>query len=252
MPKTPSSFPGYTDHSIKVLGVQANDSREPEESEEPLQFFNYHEFLIPNYEKLTSSNTPTNNDKSLLASHFPNNHSTVTSSTYKDTRIVRVPRVYETLHMSDLIPQFSTYVLGKEPAALTLATVEAKTYSMGGSFDDNYFGETSLTPLIPDLISEQKYIEIVERINLYLLNAFNPYNIYNAIEGLLDIMTGTLYSRIFNNYVRESHCKRNLMELESYVNNTNMQLEPQGIKIISPRRSGYLSLDIQIPRPKPV
>ncbi|CAH2351150.1 ras modification protein Erf4p [[Candida] railenensis] len=227
----------------KSSGVMEEENKD--ENEVPVLFFNYHEFVA------TDPNTV---GPQLVINHFPNNHSGLDSSTYRDTRIVRIPRIYSTIDMSDIIPQFSIFPLGEEPNAIieNSASGTLKTYKIEGEYDVNFFGQTSLTPLVPDLITSDELILIVTRINRELYEAFDPYSVWNALDNILELITGTFYSKIVNTFIFETHCKRKLAQLELYIEELNKKysnIEGKGFKIISLRRSAYLSLDIEIPRP---
>lgn len=202
---------------------------------ESLQFFNYHEYLV---EQGNTQNT------AIVVNHFPNFDPIVTkkfglSSLLQDeeTRTVVIPRVYHTIANSDIIPQFSLSIPGSEEAALV---GNEKTFTPKGQFDGCVFGVTSLTPLVPDLLLEQAFQDIVNTVNQHLVVALDPFLWQNATEAILDIATFTLYSRIYKN----RHERRKLQELEDYIARTNESLKavhPQ-LKITSPRHNGYLSV----------
>ncbi|KAK6462946.1 hypothetical protein DFJ63DRAFT_312270 [Scheffersomyces coipomensis] len=222
--------------------VASNDLKSVSNDEEGLLFFNHHEYLIDKYEPLTSSS----GGPSLVINHFPNIHAAINSSTFASTRIVRIPRVYHTIESSDSVPQFSSYIPGREPASITLDT--ENEYIPFGRFDDNMFGQTSLTPLVPDLIGEDEYIEIITTINSYLLEAFNPYNLYNIIDSIFDFLTGGLLSMTMESLRWRSYSKRKLADLDKYIDqeiNQKLFKNKDGLQLISPRSSGYLSVSIQ-------
>lgn len=232
------------DHSQrKSLGLIEEENEN--ENEVPILFFNYHEFVATD---------PGSVGPQLVINHFPNNHSGLDSLTYRDTRIVRVPRIYSTVDMSDIIPQFSIFPLGEEPNAIidNSASGTLKTFKIAGEYDENFFGQTSLTPLVPDLIASDELVSIVTRINRDLFEAFDPYSVWNVLDNILELITGTFYSKIVNTFIFDTHCKRKLAQLELYIEELNKKYslkDGKGFKIISLRRSAYLSLDIEIPRP---
>ncbi|ODV81604.1 uncharacterized protein CANTADRAFT_45198 [Suhomyces tanzawaensis NRRL Y-17324] len=223
-------------------------AHKPEPQETPtkdkLLFFNYHEFLTSDYK----SNQSITTDTSLVVNHFPNNYEAKESLQHSSTRIVRIPRVYDTNRYSDVIPQFSVHVPGKEPAALTGSSSEAdQGYEVSGVFDDNWFGLTSLTPLVPGWLSVEEFTAIVTRINQLLYDALNPFDYRNAFQSVLDVMSGGTLSLLVNPY-----SKKKLLELESYIDtdvNVKLAEKCKGLKVIPLRQSGYLSLDFQVPRP---
>lgn len=238
-----------------------NESQVSDSNNEPLSFFNYHEFLINDYEfydpshsSKTSSTSPLNTTsstkKSIVISHFPNNYAPISSPTYNTTRIIRIPRAYDTHSLSYLIPQFSTYKPGMEPAALI--DNDEKQFRAIGEFDNhNLFGPTSLTPLVPNLISEQELKQIIETTNSYLVEAFNPYSFVNFLENTLDILTGTLYSKLFNRFILTNQSRQKLLDLETYieieVNENTFNKNNRDIRVISPRKSDYLSVRTLFP-----
>ncbi|KAK6458778.1 pseudouridine synthase [Scheffersomyces xylosifermentans] len=198
---------------------------------EPLLFFNYHEFLTPNDNPF---NQDSNGEASLVINHFPNVYTPQDSLTYANTRIIRIPRAYEGIKYSDIIPQFSVYAPGTEPAAL----LNESNFSFDpiGTYDGNAFGPTSLTPLVPDLLQREELETIVTTVNQYLYDSFNPYDWRNAVESSLEFLTAGFYSRIISKYLYTSYSRQKLHHID-------------WLKLIDPRLSGFLSLDFQIPKP---
>ncbi|RLV95190.1 Ras modification protein ERF4 [Spathaspora sp. JA1] len=205
-----------------------NKSLSPDSTAEPteLSFFNYHEFLIPQTKH------------SLVINHFPNNYTTNDSTTFLKTRIIRIPRCYETNELSDLIPQFSMFYPGEEPGAINQ---EEKQSRIQGTYDNNLFGITS-TVSLP--ISHEKLQSTVKQVNEFCYRAFNPYGIPILLENMADLITGGLFSQVSNSIGVKSYTKRVLEELEQFIANVNCKFKSEGIEvvIISPRRSGYLSV----------
>lgn len=199
----------------------------PDQSTQELVFFNYHEYLVPG-----------SDDTSLVINHFPNIHTDLSSSTFKETRIIRIPRVYHTVQFPDLIPQFSCYYPGSEPGAITL------TQLMSGSFDDNSFNESSSIPSLESIILRSEFENIVSLVNESLAVAFNPMSKRMLLENLLDLLSGGLFLSLLNFLGIYSFTKRKLMELESQIDSINQINEKKGVdfKIISPRVTGYLSV----------
>ncbi|KAG7195240.1 ras modification protein erf4 [Scheffersomyces spartinae] len=203
-----------------------------------LQFFNYHEFLVNDYVPLQLSLI--NKGASIDVCHFPNNYVPKYSKAFESTRIVRIPRVFDTVFLPDLVPQFSTMRPGNEPAAISNGDPE---FVFTGKYEDNYFGMTSVTPLVAGLISADELHEVVTKINDFLYSAFNPFSLPSLFDGILFALTGGLVEHIYYPY-----SKRKLLQLELFVEseiNGNLW-KHKNIKMISPRRSGYLS----IPKPE--
>lgn len=111
-----------------------------------------------------------------------------------------------------------------------------------GQYENQNFGVTSLTPLVPTLLSPPVFVDIINQVNSFLLQAYNPWDKWNIIDNFLDFLSGGIYSDWFTPF-----SKRKLAELDKYIDQTNIKLN--NVKIISPRLSGYLSLDFQIPKP---
>lgn len=243
----------------------------PKETAEELAFFNYHEFLVSNDTPVeqplppdadasshghssltlhdiqparqTSNLQQTHQPLQLVVNHFPNPHTTKHSEVYQRTRIVRIPRVFDRVPLLDMVPQFSTYTPGKEPAALLGGPFRA-----AGSVDGVFFGESSATALVPQYMSPEELHRIIEEINRLLAAATTPsWRI--TVDNVLEFVTGTLYSRLAGQY---THMKRGMREVEQYVAEVNetLQRTHPDLKLILPVRSGLLLLDFQIPAPK--
>ncbi|KAI5964191.1 ERF4 [Candida pseudojiufengensis] len=231
----------YQSSSNQEDGIDANDEKS---RQTPLVFFNYHEYL--------TSQDPENNQPSLVINHFPNNHVIDNNAdNSKNTRIIRIPRIYHSTPYSDLIPQFSLSYPGEEEGAIKIENdnESIQQEEIIGIYDDNKFGTTS--KVIGLQIDEVLLHNIINHINQSLYNAYNPFNIYNLIENLLNIFTGGLFIEFLNLFKIYTHSKRLVMSLEKYIINTNKDLASQGIDlvVISPRKTGYLSIDLQITRP---
>lgn len=198
-------------------------------------FFNHHEFIAPG--------------NALVVNHFPNNHAALNSATRETTRIVRIPRAYHSILLGDIIPQFSTFPLGQEPAAIVAAD-QPPQFLIRGQFDGNYFGTTSITPLVPALLGFDELCDIVRHVNLHLKAAYDPFCVWNCLDNVLDFVTGTLYSKIVNRFIVATYCKRRLADLEEYILTLNVKYAAKHIRFISPRRSALLLLDVEINQPK--
>ncbi|KAI0449280.1 Golgin subfamily A member 7/ERF4 family-domain-containing protein [Xylaria acuta] len=142
----------------------------------------------------------------------------VTSTEYQATRIIRVRRDW--LIAGDLAPTFS-----------------------------NMYPEI----LDPAGISEQEFRRIIEKLNGSLIPIFSPYNWRNILDGVFGVLTAWLWEDFgFTNV------KTKLNELERWIDKWNAEMEKTTgseeaaipPKIISLRRTGYMSLDFQIPNPE--
>lgn len=211
-----------------------------------VKFYNYHEYILATAQEqreqlgyATGLDEDDENFSQVLLTHFENPHlPAVSGGTDNDvnnitgiTRIIRIPREFSA--NNDLYPQFSTFYPGTEPGALTTED--------GG-------GLTSLSPLRLYLTDSELH-EIVSVINTHLAEALSPYRWQNVLDHCLNMMFCWLLDR-----VRDPYVKRRLRDLETTVEDMNIRLSARGqpVRIISPLRTGYLSLDIEIPRPPPI
>lgn len=245
-------------------GLNNSSEVSPETANEPLSFFNYHEFLLNEYnicenKELTketerSTETPGNHlkiqDSAIVINHFPNPYVPRDSDEYKTTRIVRIPRQFDSGPNADFVPQFSIFTPGNEPAAIIAE--DLPRFSAVGEFQGDFFGKTSATPLVPNWVSHTELKEIVTTINAMLKVALSPGQAETWLDNVLDFFTATLYSRLFTNNVRDTFYKRKIAEVESYVETVNKMLGKRNprLRLISPVESAFLSLDFQIPKPE--
>ncbi|OGM42594.1 hypothetical protein ABOM_009609 [Aspergillus bombycis] len=139
-----------------------------------------------------------------------NPHVSVRSREYHTTRIIRIRRDW--MVRGDLAPTFS-----------------------------NLYPEI-LDPLLP----EQEFRRIIATVNDKLVKAFDPFSLRNWIDGALALLTGWIWEDIGVTGV-----KNQLKQIEDWVENWNHEVGAKdGVYIWSLRRTGYMSLDIQIPDPK--
>ncbi|RWA07840.1 hypothetical protein EKO27_g7261 [Xylaria grammica] len=142
----------------------------------------------------------------------------INSTEYRTTRIIRVRRDW--LIAGDLAPTFS-----------------------------NMYPEI----LDPAGISEQEFRRVIEKLNGSLIPIFNPYNWRNMLDGVLGVLSAWIWEDF-----GLTNVKTKLNELEAWINKWNAEMEKttaseEGAvapKIISLRRTGYMSLDFQIPNPE--
>lgn len=220
---------------------------------EDLVFFNYHEFLVADYATLPSQDSQENINQnesalpSLVINHFPNPYAPQDSNLYDRTRIVRIPRIFDTCDELYIIPQFSTFLPGKEPAAMLSASVEC--YKDAGIYTDRKFGTTSFTPLVPRWLSAEELLEIVETVNKHVYTACSSSDLTSVLESLLDILTGSLFTVILSVLGFKSAPQRKMLALEQFVTEKNLYLalKHPDLKLIPLAESAMLSLDFQIP-----
>ncbi|KAF9871633.1 hypothetical protein CkaCkLH20_10831 [Colletotrichum karsti] len=151
---------------------------------------------------------------------FPhlNPHVPVDSPEFQNTRIIRIRRDW--LLEGDLAPTFS-----------------------------NLYPEI----LDPAGLSEQEFRRIIDKLNGELVPIFSPYNWRNVVDGVLGLVTGWLWDDLGFTGV-----KARLKRLERWVDQWNKEMEKtignddtsMAPHIISLRRTGYMTLDIQIPDPE--
>ncbi|AET39008.1 Shr5p Ecym_3531 [Eremothecium cymbalariae DBVPG len=216
-----------TDNSgLKTAGTMEEVSGSP-------LFFNYHEFVVTKYQAIGEDVLKEHDiEDALCITHFPNIYYPEGSLEFKSTRIVRFPRRFDN---SVYYPYFSEQLPGDEPAALH---TEAKFIPVG-IYDGQYFGKSSTSPLSNYLTNDECH-KIVSTINNFFREGYSADTGKNALFNILDILTLNMWSIICSLF----NFKDPLVELERYVERVNGQstFKRNGIKLVSPRRSGYLSV----------
>lgn len=180
-----------------------------------------------------------------MVNHFPNVHVPTGSELYETTRIVRIPRTYHTTDYSYMVPQFSVYTPGEEPAAV----LGEPTL---GEFDGNVFGTTSKPPLVPLLLSAKELEEIVRTVNGMLEEAFSMDSKWTWMDNVLEFLSGTVYSRVWGRFFRELFTKRKMEEVDMYIEKVNGEFLGRRdglLRVVPLGESGLMSLDVQIPKP---
>ncbi|CAI5013230.1 BEM_HP_G0022420.mRNA.1.CDS.1 [Saccharomyces cerevisiae] len=235
------------------------DSHQKEEdnanTSERALFFNYHEFSYSFYEDLGSEDAkPTEHDEDhkLCITHFPNVYAARGSAEFQVTRVVRVPRRFDESRSNLETPQFSTQLPGSEPAAIVgddgTSFVRCGRYDIG----DHVFGCSSVSPL-SEYLSAAELAEVVHRVNGFLLREEGEVFGWRNLSGLLlDMLTGGLWSWVLGPLLSRPVFQESLA-LEQYVAQLNSPgglLHERGVRLVLPRRSGCLSLDFVVPRPK--
>ncbi|KAF8463670.1 Golgin subfamily A member 7/ERF4 family-domain-containing protein [Kalaharituber pfeilii] len=110
---------------------------------------------------------------------------------------------------------------------------------------DNTPAYSIVYPVILDpYVTEEQFRKIIDTVNEKLRLAFDPWNKWNWIDAAVGLTTLWFWEEIFPTYV-----KRRLREVELVLDQWNQTLAEQGAKLIALRRTGYISLDIQIPDP---
>ncbi|KAK3301912.1 Golgin subfamily A member 7/ERF4 family-domain-containing protein [Chaetomium strumarium] len=147
-----------------------------------------------------------------------NPHVPVDSPEYTTTRIIRVRRDW--LLEGDLAPTFS-----------------------------NLYPDI----LDPAGVTEHEFRRIIDKLNSELVPIFSPYNWRNIVDNVLGLATGWLWDDL-----GFTAAKTRLRNLEKWIEQWNTEMEKavrseEGVippKIVPLRRTGYMTLDIQIPDPE--
>ncbi|KAJ2895964.1 uncharacterized protein MKZ38_006011 [Zalerion maritima] len=146
-----------------------------------------------------------------------NPHVPVGSPEFVSTRIIRIKRDW--LVKGDLAPTFS-----------------------------NLYPEI----LDPAGVPEQEFRRVIEKLNKELVPIFSPYGWRNVMDGVMGLVTGWLWDDFGFSAV-----KGRLGKLEKWVQVWNEEMKRQvggdanSVPQIMPlRRTGYMTLDIQIPDPE--
>jgi hypothetical protein len=100
--------------------------------------------------------------------------------------------------------------------------------------------------ILDPLMAESEFRYVIQHINTTLVQAYDPYSAWNWLDGILGLMTGWFWEDF-----RPGGIKGRLKGLEKWIQDWNHTVGSRdGVKIIPLRRTGYLSLDIQIPDPQ--
>ncbi|KAF2142989.1 uncharacterized protein K452DRAFT_195280, partial [Aplosporella prunicola CBS 121167] len=142
---------------------------------------------------------------------FPhvNPHVPVTSPLYSTTRVIRVKRDW--MVAGDLAPAFQ-----------------------------NLYPE-----VLDPLVTEDAFRDIVKKINRELVAAFSPWTLRAWADAVVGAATLWMWEDAGFTGV-----KARLRALEDWIEDWNREVGTRdGVRIIPLRRTGYLTLDIQIPDP---
>ena len=109
-------------------------------------------------------------------------------------------------------------------------------------------------------VSEQQFRILIRDVNEGLISAFDPLSRRSLLDSILGVATGWLWESVF----AQAAVKKRIKQVEQDIEEWNIQLEKEarlGGRIASDddkidvacciplRRTGFLSLDIQIPDP---
>lgn len=203
------------DHSVSSMkyditntankGTEAYENHHQQEQEhqhqhqhqelpEKLLFFNYHEYMVNTYTQLGFGVNDIH-DQALLITHFPNYSAPEGSDLDKQTRIVRIPRVFNAKGI--VYPEFSTNLPGTEDAAIQEQTesLDSAHFVPKGIYEGQLFGTTSVSPLSAYL-DEAEFAELMAKINTKVRNCYLSYHFWNILEFLFDMLTFWLLSDV--------------------------------------------------------
>lgn len=154
-------------------------------------------------------------DMPTLLVHHPNSYYPEGSLIYNTTRIIRVPREFQTY--GDIVPQFSTYFPGSEPGAIKskASIIRQKqeeqlqrkrddgqsTLNSQPSTDnigDRNFAVPVRNPL-HNYLTETQFSTIINTVNGYLKQAFWPYSWRNILDCIVGFLTLWVLSGCFVN-----------------------------------------------------
>lgn len=140
----------------------------------------------------------------------PNPHCSPTSEEAKHTRVIRVRRDW--LSTGDLYPSYA-----------------------------NLYPE-----ILDPLVSESDFRFLISNLNSRIEQAYSPFTFRAFIDFLLGVLTGFLWDD-----TGFSGAKTGQKALERFVDNWNAQKakEKQEVKLVQPRRTGFMALDFIIPDP---
>lgn len=108
----------------------------------------------------------------------------------------------------------------------------------------------ALQNLYPEIligyVSEDEFRSIIETSNKMLKEAFDPWTTSSWLDAALGVATGFLWDN-----TGMTATKRKVAHLEKWLDGWNHEAQRQGkeVSLIGPRKTGFLSLDIQIPDP---
>ncbi|KAH6622276.1 Golgin subfamily A member 7/ERF4 family-domain-containing protein [Boeremia exigua] len=139
----------------------------------------------------------------------PNPHVPLTSELFETTRIVRIKRDW--MVKGDLAPTFA-----------------------------NLYPE-----ILDPLIREDDFRDLLKKINDSLVAAFDPFTFRAWLDAAMGVATFWLWED-----AGMCGVKRQLNDLEAWIDRWNREVgAKEAVSIIPLRRTGYLTLDIQIPDP---
>ncbi|CAK3939168.1 Hypothetical predicted protein [Lecanosticta acicola] len=140
----------------------------------------------------------------------PNPHCSPKSVEFEATRVIRVKRDW--LAAGDLYPQYA-----------------------------NLYPE-----ILEPLVSDSEFRLVIANINSMLKRTHSPYTSRAWIDSLLGAFTGYVWEDL-----GWTGAKKGEEELEQFIDNWNAEREKEGrdVRIVQPKRTGFISLDFVVPDP---
>jgi hypothetical protein len=142
-------------------------------------------------------------------------------------------------------PHLNTHVAMTSPVYATTRVIRIqRDWLVAG---DLYPALQNLYPEILDMwMSESEFRTVIETLNPMLKHAFEPNTWASWFDALMGVATGFLWDNFGWTGV-----KRGVRDMERWVEGWNTEAEREGreVRLIDLRRTGFLSLDIQIPDP---
>ncbi|SPN98368.1 uncharacterized protein DNG_01413 [Cephalotrichum gorgonifer] len=149
-------------------------------------------------------------------------------------------------------PHLNPHVPASSPeyAATRIIRVR-RDYMVGGDLAPA-FSDTYPDILDPVGLSEQEFRRIISKLNTDLVSIHDPYGWRNILDATLGLLTGWVWDDLGFTGI-----KARLAGLEGWIERWNQEMEKtlgaddgMAPRIIPLRKTGYMTLDIQIPDPE--
>ncbi|KAI9784952.1 MAG: hypothetical protein M1839_001148 [Geoglossum umbratile] len=142
-------------------------------------------------------------------------------------------------------PHQNTHVPLDSPEATTTRIIRIKRdWMLAGDLAPTF---SNLYPEILDpYLPEEEFRLLIQQLNDELTRAFDPWSLWNWVDAAVGVLTLWVWDDLGATVV-----KRRLRALEEWVRVWNeKEGKVEGVKVVELRRTGYMSLDIQIPDPQ--
>ncbi|KAH0551716.1 hypothetical protein GP486_007066, partial [Trichoglossum hirsutum] len=141
-------------------------------------------------------------------------------------------------------PHSNTHVPLNSPEATTTRIIRIRRdWMVAGDLAPTF---SNIYPEILDpYLPEEEFRLLIHRLNDELTRAFNPWGLWNMVDAVMGVLTLWMWDDLGAPLV-----KRRLRALEQWIREWNEKGEKmEGVKVVELRKTGYMSLDIQIPDP---